>query len=80
MISPLVMKYIVPEQRNEAEKLVLNGEKVIVKPGECINCPRQYYVLEKFEIVKVSCPHCGIELKIRCYKNGNIKIERVFSK
>ena len=35
MISPLVMKYIVPEQRNEAEKRVLNGEKVIVKPGEC---------------------------------------------
>ena len=53
MISPLVMKYIVPEQRNEAEKRVLNGEKVIVKPGECINCPRQYYVLEKFEYGRI---------------------------
>ena len=75
MISNLVMKYICPEDRDTAT--IETKARVV----ECFNprcVPKRFYVNEEFKSKTVSCPHCNEKYKVRCYKNGSIRIERVW--
>ena len=65
----------------QGERVLLDDEgNMTAKDGDlvhcikCIKCNEYVYAKEIFKIQNVVCPHCGGKLKIRFYKNGNVRI------
>lgn len=65
----------------QGERVLLDDEgNMTAKDGDlvhcikCIKCNEYVYAKEIFKNQNVVCPHCGGKIKIRFYKNGNVRV------
>lgn len=67
----LVLKYIVPEDREQVLKYKESGEDFRYHPRWwCLKCGKQFYLLENYKKRITTCPHCGEQHYTKIYKNG----------
>ncbi|GAA0092991.1 hypothetical protein UT300009_30210 [Paraclostridium bifermentans] len=66
-----ILKRIVPEDREQVLKYKETGEDFKYHPRWwCLDCGKQFYLLENFKKRIVTCPHCGGQQYTKIYKNG----------
>lgn len=59
------------------EKDLVQSGVTRVRLSDCLYCNSHYYIIEEFKSKIVTCPKCEEQCKVRCFKNGNLRISTI---